>query len=80
MILRCFYHLSARTGSLGFTSFQSIFISVDFIWTEFIFKPSGRGWARAPRALHPPPESVDEFTAAERSTRQCQGYLKPVQY
>jgi hypothetical protein len=26
------------------------------------------------------PESIDESTAAERSTRQCQGYLRPAQY
>jgi hypothetical protein len=35
--------------SPDFASFQSIFSSVDFIRAQFIFKPSGRRQARAPR-------------------------------
>jgi hypothetical protein len=44
-------HVRAESGffSPDFTSSQSICSSVVFMWTQFIFKPSG-AMARAPRA------------------------------
>ncbi len=35
------------------TSFQSIFGSVDFIGTQFIFKPSGKVWGALRALPHP---------------------------
>ena len=65
-----------RKPALGHELICEPVLHLDKVYLQAIGQGAGARSARA----HPLPESVDEFTAAERSTRQYQGYLKPVQY